>query len=449
MLNKVYIKATDQWYKSGEYMADLFFYGSSNSSGLTSLSGSVAVCENRSVIEDTSCNVIHLNQTEFIFFDNNTVLYNGSIPFIGPTLQPGEYESLPDGGLAVCLYISQKWPTALIVESYLTLCLMSISILAMMATIVTYLIFPELRNLAGLAVMNLCLMTSGFQLCIMIGMSLSVHQKSELCVATAILFHYEGLASIFWTNVMAIDLFLTLGRWSAAPRKPSKILPRYSLYAYGLPLAIVSVAVAINFCGCTGEFEVEYGKLFCWISNPTANMVFFGLPLALALVANIVLFVRTVAIIYSSSACQGQCSRRQRALCQLKLYARMSTVMGFAWVFAFIAACFDMSSTAGMIFTFIYIILNSMSGLFIFVAFTCNRRVYLLYRGWWAKRRNQLLRRSSTTTADSLSSTRKTKTAHASVSHQSRQAKTISVETLVSNSDAGDVSPNRETSLHM
>jgi hypothetical protein len=178
-------------------------------------------------------------------------------------------------------------------------------------------------------------------------------------------------------------------------------------------------------------------------------MVFFGLPLALALVANIVLFVRTVAIIYSSSTCQGQCSRRQRALFQLKLYARMSTVMGFAWIFAFIAACFDMSSTAGMIFTFIYIILNSMSGLFIFVAFTCNRRVYLLYRGWWAKRRNQLLRRSSTTTADSLSSTRKTKTAHASVSHQSRQAKTISVETLVSNSDAGDVSQNRETSLHM
>ena len=439
-------------------MADLFFYGSTDESVLTSLSGSVAVCENRSVIEDTSCNIVHLNETEFVFCDNNTVLYNGSLPFIDPVLLPGEYESLPDGGLAVCLYINQQqWPTALIIESYLTLILMSISILAMVATITTYLIFPELRNLAGLAVMNLCLMTSGFQLCVMIGMSISVHTESVLCVATSIIVHYEGLASVFWTNVMAIDLYLTLGRWSAVPRKPSKILPRYALYAYGLPLVIVSIAVAINFCECTGEFEVDYGKLFCWINNPMANMVFFGLPLALAIIANVVLFIRTVAIIQSSSACQQTCSRRKRAFCQLKLYARMSTVMGFAWIFAFVSACFDPSSTAAIIFIFIYIILNATGGLFIFVAFTCNRRVYNLYRDWWARRRNQLLRRSSTT-ADSLSSSTNSKTntkravpANAQQRRSaSRQTKTISIETLVSsNSDAAGGVIQRETSLHV
>jgi hypothetical protein len=99
-----------------------------------------------------------------------------------------------------------------------------------------------------------------------------------------------------------------------------------------------------------------------------------------------------------------------------------------------------------MIFTFIYIILNAMGGLFIFVAFTCNRRVYNLYRDWWARRRNQLLRRSSTT-ADSLSSsTSKTKTIPSNSQQQrSRQTKTISIETLVSNSDA----QQRQTSPHM
>ncbi|XP_057374372.1 uncharacterized protein LOC130695276 [Daphnia carinata] len=440
----VYIKATDQWYSSGEYMADLFFYGSTDSE-LTSLSGSVAVCENRSVLLDASCNVVRLNETEFIFLDNNTVLYNGTTPFIDPVLQPGEYESLPDGGLAVCLYIEQDWPMALIIESYLTLCLMTISVMAMSATIITYILFPELRNLAGLAVMNLCLMTSGFQLCVMIGMSISVHSEYELCVAASIIAHYEGLASIFWTNVMAVDLYLTLGRWSAVPRKPSKILPRYALYAYGLPLVIVSIAVAINFCNCTGEFNVDYGRLFCWISNPTANMIFFGLPLALALLANIFLFIRTVAIIQGSSACH-QCSRRQKALCQLKLYARMSTVMGFTWIFAFISAFFNPSSTAGMIFTFTYIILNAMGGLFIFVAFTCNRRVYQLYSDWWARRRNQFMRQSSTT-ADSVSRSSNKKTVPSEQQRRNnRQTKTISIETLVSNSDEQS---QRETSHHM
>lgn len=450
----MYIKATETWYSSGEYMADLFFYGSSDS--MATLSGSVAVCENRSVLLDTSCSVIHLNESEVVFLDNNTVIYNGSLPFIDPVLQPGEYESLPDGGLAVCLYVAQDWPTGLIIESYMTLILMSISIVAMTATIITYMLFSELRNLAGLAVMNLCLTTSLFQMCVMIGMSISVHQEAELCVAASIIIHYEGLAAFFWTNVMAADLYLTLGRWSAAPRSPSKIFPRYALYAYGLSLVIVSISVAINFCECTGDFTVDYGRLFCWISNPTANMIFFALPLALALLANIVLFVRTVSIIQRSSAGNQSLNsnKRQKALCQLKLYARMSTVMGFAWIFALIAACFDPLSPAGLVFTFIYIVLNAMGGLFIFVAFTCNRRVYQLYREWWASKRRQL-RRSSTTT-DSVKSSNSSSSGGNRTKPTTRrpQLKTISVETLVSNSegDAGlqqQAGTNRETPLHM
>ena len=441
----MYIKATDTWYSSGEYMADLFFYGSSYSAA--SLSGSVAVCENRSMLLDTTCNVIRLNESEFVFLNDSTVLYNGSIPFIDSILQPGEYESLPDGGLAVCIQVDEPvWPVGLIVESYLTLFLMSISIVCMSATILTYMLFSELRNLAGLAVMNLCLTTTAFQLCVMIGVFIDVHENGQLCVAAAIIIHYEGLASFLWTNVMAADLYLTLGRWSAAPRSPKKIFPRYALYAYGLPCLIVSVSVAINFCGCTGEFTVDYGLLFCWISNPNANIVFFVLPLALALLANVVFFVRTVAIIQHSSAGNpGNCTKKQKALCQLKLYARMSTVMGFAWIFALIAACFDPLSPAGLVFTFIYIILNAMGGLFIFVAFTCNRRVYQLYREWWASR--QLRRNSSTTTDNSVSSSGNGNSRTKPIQRRP-QMKTISVETLVSNSDGDAGQASRETPLH-
>lgn len=438
-------------------MADLFFFGSSDSLTGASLSGSVAVCENRSVLLDTTCNVVHLNESEFIFLDNRTVLYNGSLPFVDPVLYPGQYESLPDGTLAVCMQVDQEWPAALIIESYVTLILTSISIVAMFCSIVTYMLFAELRNLAGLTVMNVCLTTALFQMCVMIGVSLSFHQYSALCVAASIVIHYQGLASFFWTNVMAADLYLTLGRWSAAPRSPAKMLPRYCLYAYGLPLVIVSVTVAINFCDCTGDFTVDYGLWFCWINNPTANMIFFGLPLLLALIANIVLFIRTVAIIQRSSAGhQRNCTRRQKAVCQLKLYARMSTVMGFAWIFAFISACFDPLSPAGIAFTTIYFVLNATAGLFIFVAFTCNRRVYHLYRDLWARRRPW--RRSSTTktTTDSVSNSKRT----TPLRRPSRQMKTISVETLVSNSDAdgqqasqqpSDASSSREsqTPLHM
>lgn len=74
------------------------------------------------------------------------------------------------------------------------------------------------------------------------------------------------------------------------------------LYAYGVPLVIVAVAIAFNFCGCTGNFMVGYGQLYCYISDPNANLVFFGIPLGIVLVINLILFVLSVNIIRRASS---------------------------------------------------------------------------------------------------------------------------------------------------
>lgn len=86
----------------------------------------------------------------------------------------------------------------------------------MTCTIITYFLFKELRNLSGLAVLNLTAATCIFQLVFLLGMRPVVYVNyPQICVAVAIIIHYGELASIFWTNVMAIDLYLTLSRWSA------------------------------------------------------------------------------------------------------------------------------------------------------------------------------------------------------------------------------------------
>ena len=48
--------------------------------------------------------------------------------------------------------------------------------------------------------------------------------------------------------------------------------------------------------------------------------------------------------------------------------------MGFAWVFGYIAAFTDAEAL-----WYIYIILNSLQGVFIFISFICNREVRLLW----------------------------------------------------------------------
>ena len=53
--------------------------------------------------------------------------------------------------------------------------------------------------------------------------------------------------------------------------------------------------------------------------------------------------------------------------------------MGFTWIFGYIAAFTDVEAL-----WYIYIILNSLQGVFIFISFICNRRIGLL---WYKKLR--------------------------------------------------------------
>lgn len=81
------------------------------------------------------------------------------------------------------------------------------------------------------------------------------------------------------------------------------MLPRYAIYAYGVPMIIVLISITINFCNCTGEdFYVGYGELYCYISDPNANFFFFGVPLILILAANLILFILCVNVIRKVSS---------------------------------------------------------------------------------------------------------------------------------------------------
>lgn len=110
MIKKVYIKSTEEWHESGQFLANIFLQGSVDSTKTANnigsseeyiVSGYVVVCENRSVLLDQTCPVIHLNESEYHFDVNETniVHYDGDIPFIDPILTPGHYQSLPTGEL--------------------------------------------------------------------------------------------------------------------------------------------------------------------------------------------------------------------------------------------------------------------------------------------------------------------------------------------------------------
>jgi hypothetical protein len=101
------------------------------------------------------------------------------------------------------------------------------------------------------------------------------------------------------------------------------------------------------------------------------------------LAVNAVLFLITVTSIHRVSGSIKSWERhsgKNKAAHELWMYARMCTVMGFVWVFGLASSSTDIMTIPGLIVTYIYAILNALEGLFIFVAFTCNRRVAMLYR---------------------------------------------------------------------
>ena len=374
-----------------------------------------------------------MNWSDVIYYEDRSIVYYG-LDLVNWTFYAGQYESLPNGQVAICIEESEP-PFSLLwtIASYVSTILDSISLLAMVATMMTYIIFCELRNLPGMAIFNLTLSTFCFHLTFILGMRQSVYAMHTLCMVVALGTHYWGLASSLWTNVIAWDLYGTFSRRiNATPRSVAKMLPRYALYAYGLPLLIVTISAGIDYCDCS-VFDPGYGQTICWMSNSLANFLFFGLPMIMALIVNFALFVTTIASIRHVSGSlrnYERSSRKQTALSQVKLYARMCTVLGFTWVFGLISSCMPTYPMA-VIFGFLFTITNALGGLFIFVAFICNRRVRVLYARLWHKL-------SGSTAANSKDSITSPNASQANL-------KTISAETMANSTQSTlDSSPNAD-----
>lgn len=78
-----------------------------------------------------------------------------------------------------------------------------------------------------------------------------------------------------------------------------RIVFRYILYAWGVPLLIVGIAAALEFAVDGVDvgyiYDPEFG--FCWISNPTANIIVFGVPVLIILLVNSVFFALAIVAI--------------------------------------------------------------------------------------------------------------------------------------------------------
>eukprot|EP00057_Strongylocentrotus_purpuratus_P026600 XP_011681074.1 PREDICTED: EGF-like module-containing mucin-like hormone receptor-like 1 isoform X2 [Strongylocentrotus purpuratus] len=281
--------------------------------------------------------------------------------------------------------------------------LLAISTLCLILLIVTYLMFPELRNFQGCAILSFALSLLISQICLQY-VAPYARRTTALCQGVAVLAHFTLLCAFAWMTLLAFDLCrsfrVTQTRSHRDPTSRLKRYARHSLVGWGVPLLLVIVALGLHFTE-NDVLPLEYGSgRNCWVYPVLANIVFFIGPVVLSLVANVILFTITVVNIWRTRKMTRGALQQDRShkhvISELLIYFKISCLMGFSWLFGLIAA---LGTTSALWYLFITV--NGLQGISVFLSFGVNARV----RKLWSKKMTSA---GSSTSSGSSNKTKKT-----------------------------------------
>ena len=205
-----------------------------------------------------------------------------------------------------------------------------------------------------------------------------VQSNKPLCQAVAIIEHYFLMASFVSMSVIAFHTYLVFARNVPAPRmsngRERKLFCRYLVLTWLLPALIVGICVVLD--RQDGQ-KMGYGESgICWMSEPNAYIYFVIIPVAVFLLFNIVAFSITTVYLgkHSRSRAARQATGNRRS--NLAIYAKISSLMGFSWLFGLLA----LVVTSTMVFRYLFVIFTSLHGAFVAFAFVFNSKTFNLYK---------------------------------------------------------------------
>ena len=198
-----------------------------------------------------------------------------------------------------------------------------------------------------------------------------VHGFPSFCVASAVVLCYGFLAAFTWMNIIAVDTWLAFRPTGAFVQQGQRMksLWKLMLVGWGVPGILVSIIAGLNYSNIKNTYKPNFGGTRCWFTQRIALMTYFGLPIALSIVTNSVFYVYT-AINLRNAFKDANCRAKKQREHHFIVYVRLFVLMGFTWIFGFLSAFIDRVAI-----DFIFVILTSLQGVFLFISFVCNKRV--------------------------------------------------------------------------
>ncbi|XP_023329254.1 G-protein coupled receptor Mth-like [Eurytemora carolleeae] len=231
----------------------------------------------------------------------------------------------------------------------------SLSSLGLLLTLICYSILPEFRNVPGRCLQCLCFTLLSAMLLLLFTQILgnSIYNKMGLCKVVASLLQFSFLSAFSWMTVLSLDISRAFHLMQVSTTNPSlgrpkstKKLGLYSLLGFGIPLIITAITAIMDQTLNTNFLRPRFGERGCWFFGNMEILLYFYSPVIILLLANILLFVRTVSSLAiverKTSFKKGQI--RKHSMSQLhqeysqgremlSLSVRLFVIMGGLWIF--------------------------------------------------------------------------------------------------------------------
>ena len=245
-----------------------------------------------------------------------------------------------------------------------------ISIVCLMFTIVTYLLFDTLRTTPGKINLSLCVSLLIAQVLQQFTIDLTEHKI--VCIVCGVLIHFSWSATLLWMSVSSFNLFRCFS--------PSNVRGdlHQSVIAYAAFVVVMSVllVVANMALSLVQEGNLGYGKGLCYISSNLGLILTFISPVGVIVFSNLCFLSVTIWRISHSPKLEGTKSADRS---NVLIYIKMSTLTGACWIFGYLGILTKVDA-----FEILFILANASQGLFLMISFVCNRRVLALFRNLWS-----------------------------------------------------------------
>ncbi|CAH1781895.1 unnamed protein product [Owenia fusiformis] len=325
--------------------------------------------------------------------DSFEILSNGSALLIhSETIIPADDFLLSGNYIYVCVNeteltsrLGQNWVFNDIM-GLLTIILTVLSLICLLIRLILQFIVPLYQNFPGKMQFGLILALFLANLFFLLGpISLEV---PKLCIAIGVLIHYFFLAAFMWMIVIARDMqyLFSESSFSKISDRSSKDLVFYGVFAWRVPLVFIAIALTLDYTNIDQDFKPLYGQGVCWISQKYPLLILFAIPIALMIIINLGFFIPTANSLWKSMAKRAMTTMEKKHKYPFSIYLKLFALMGFTWVFAFIAPFVPE-------LWYVFIVLNCSQGVYIFLAFVCTKQVRdhfsLRWSSWSSSWRSQ------------------------------------------------------------